>query len=376
MSKVKIGTAKYGFTQKKYAKLKDGENTYRILPPLGDLADKGIWSVFYSIHYGYKNTKGKLRIFQSSLKKNGKSKMIEIPDAAAARIDDLKAKLEDAKKAGNTAITERLGPLVSGKKPMYNLDKNHHMNAIDTQGNIVILKLRHRAKQALDAEIKSLREKGVDPLSVDNGRFFVITRTGSGLDTAFSVKIMQEKMNIQGVGEVNRDVVHKLSDELINRLGDEAAQLDKLYKALTAEEIERVVKTSELSTGQSSAIDELFDSSDDGPSGNDAGGDDDEPENATSSTTVQASSTTTTQTQQASAPAPTPASTSPAPAAAPVENTAAAKASSQVAQAEAATSPTPATTAVAPTTTSNPLQTTGEKVNEMSDADFLKSLGL
>lgn len=357
--KMKIGTAKYGFTQKKYFKLKDGESAFRILPPLGDLASEGRWSMFYKIHYGYKNTKGKLRVFQSSLVKNRKTKMVEVPDAAVERIETFKAKLEEAKSAGNKAVVERLGKLVSGQKPMYNVDSNHYMNVIDTQGNIGILKLRHRAKQALDERIKDLRAAGIDPLSVENGRFFVFKRSGSGLDTSFAVDIMQEKLKVEGVGEVKRDVVHKLSEELIGRLGEEAAELGKLYRALSAHDIKRIVDSSDLMTGQSPVIDELFDSgkSDGGDTsseGEEEYGDEDTSSNsgttaaaAASATTV--ASTTTTAPVQA-APEPTPVTPAPAPV---VETKTAPKVEVK------------STTA-----------TSAEVVADMSDADFLKSLGL
>lgn len=370
---LKIGTAKYGITQKKYFKLKDGESTFRILPPLGDLADEGRWSVFYKVHYGYKNTKGKLRVFQSSLVKNRKTKMVEVPDAAVERIETLKAKLEEAKASGNKAMVEKLGKLVSGQKPMYNLDSNHYLNVVDSQGNIGVLKLRHRAKQALDEEIKALREKGVDPLSVDNGRYFVFRRSGSGLDTTFAVRILKEKINIEGVGEVERDVVHKLNNELINRLGDEAAQLNKLFKEVSADDIKRIVESSDLLTGQSPVIDELFDSAkgDGGSSSSDEGDEDygDEEESSSSSSAAAAASTTqaaTTTTTQAAA------TQAPVQQAAPAQTQAAAPAKT-----ETKTEAAPAQAAAPKVEVkSNPTQTTAEAVSEMSDDEFLKSLGL
>jgi len=357
---VKIGKAKFGFTQKKYFKLKDGESTFRILPPLGELADEGVWSKFYKIHYGYKNTKGKLRVFQSSLVENRKTKMIEVPDAAAARIKDLKLKLEAAKAAGQKAVVEKLGPLVSGQKPMYNLDSNHYMNVIDTQGNICFLKLRQRAKQQLDIEIKKLREKGIDPLSVENGRYFTFTRTGSGLDTSFGVKVGQEKLNIAGVGEVNRDIVHVLSDELISRLGDEAAQLDKLFKALTADEIERIVKESDLLTGQSPAIDEIFDAKGDGDAAEGDAGDEGGEEASTGTEDAQASAPATETKVETKTEVKAEVKTETKPAQTAVE-----KVTAQV-----ASKPEVTPAASAATTT------TAEQVAGMSDADFLKSLGL
>jgi hypothetical protein len=369
---MKIGKAKFGFTQKKYFKLKDGDSTFRILPPMGELADEGRWSMFYKIHYGYKNTKGKLRVFQSSLVVNRKTKMVEVPDAADQRIKDLKAKLEAAKAAGQKQVVEKLGPLVSGQKPMYNVDSNHYLNVIDTQGNIGVLKLRHRAKTALDVQIKKLREKGIDPLSVDNGRFFVFTRSGTGLDTSFQVDIQQEKLTVQGVGEVNRDVVHKLSEELIARLAEEAGQLDKLFRALTSDEIERIVKSSDLLTGQSAVIDELFDNKGDTSGGGEGeeGADDAGDESADDTAAKASAAASEAAAAQAASDAKAKADAQAAAKAASDAKIAAEVKAKNDAAATAAAS-TPAVTTSAPAN-----QTTAEAVSDMSDDEFLKSLGL
>src|ERR1700679_396603 len=126
---VKIGKARFGGQQqqRKYFKLKDGEQVYRILPPLKELADSGRWSVFHSVHYGYKGTDGKQKPFLSPEVKNRKNNMVEIPDAAKDRISTLKAKFEEAKASGNKAALEKLDILV-GPTGMYNLDNNHYMN--------------------------------------------------------------------------------------------------------------------------------------------------------------------------------------------------------------------------------------------------------
>jgi len=254
----KIGKARYGMSvQRKYFKLKEGEQAYRILPPIGNLADEGRWSVYHSVHYGYKTSDGKAKPFLSPEVKNRKTKMVEVADAAKQRIETLKADLEKAQKSGNKAVADKLEILV-GQKGMYNLDNNHYMNVVDAQGNIGILKLRYKAKLALDMQIKSLNSDGVDPLSVENGRFFVFTRSGMGRDTTFAVKVLKEKITVPGVGVVERDVIHTLDQEIINRLEAEAGQLDKLFKSPTAEEVGKIVQTSSLLTGVSTYLDTLY----------------------------------------------------------------------------------------------------------------------
>ena len=49
---MKIGTVNYG-TQKKRLKIVDGNNIFRILPPLGEMAEIGKWHKYYRVEWGY-----------------------------------------------------------------------------------------------------------------------------------------------------------------------------------------------------------------------------------------------------------------------------------------------------------------------------------
>lgn len=335
---MKIGKAKYGGGKKTYFKLKDGDVVYRILPPLGDLADEGFWSVYYRVHYGYKNAEGRSRPFESSLVKNRKNNMVEVADAAVERLDQLKSKLQTAKDAKDKKSVESLHKLVGAPKSLYNLDNNHYLNAIDLQGNIGILKLRHKAKQALDVEIRKLRDKGVDPLSVDNGRFFVFTRTGMGNETQFAVRPYKKTITIENVGEVEQDVVHKITEEVMARLSSEAAELGKLFRKPSEEEVAQIVAESNIVTGISPNIDDILGYKTNGGAAVDAEGDSNVEE--TDAAPEQAAAPEEVKAKPAAKPAPM------------VETKTEAK--------KAATAP----------------QTTAEKVTEMSNDEFLKSLGL
>lgn len=371
-----MSRVKSGYTQKKYFKLKDGASTFRLLPSMEELgyADKSKdknWSQFYSVHYGYKNTAGKLRVFQSTLVMNRKSKMVEVPDAAVERIETLKAKLAEAKESGQKAVVEKLGPLVSGQKPMYNVDKNHYINAIDEQGNIGVLKLRHTAKQALDVEIKKLEAKGIDPIAITNGRLFVFSRSGTGLQTAFKVDVAQELLNIEGVGQVNRDKISNLTPEQIAAAKDQAADLGKLYKKVSPDDVGRIVKASDLLTGISPVIDELFDTKGDA-SGNDEGEDGDEGEDTSTDDSAAKASAAAAYDQAAQSAAEAKAKSdaqTAAKVASDAKIAAEVKAKNDAAATAAASTPTTQTQAAA-------TQTTAEAVSDMTDADFLKSLGL
>lgn len=365
-----FGKASFGGKGRTWFKIKDGNNgPYRILPPMGDLADDGRWSAYYNIHYGYKNSEGKMRTFQSPLIKNRKTKMIESPDAALDRINQLKVKLDEAKKAGNNEMYNKLLELVGGKKSRYNLDSNHYLNVIDLQGNIGILKIRHRAKLALDAKIKELRDSGVEPLDPETGRFFVFSRSGMAMDTIYQVSLYQEKLNIDGVGEVKRDVVHKITEDIARRClvqnkdgsftYKEAARLDRLFKTPTSEEVDRIVREGEK------AVDEILDTAtNENVVDTDESGFEDEETAPVQAATVAAPSQVTTQPVQVSAESVTAPSTS---------QTTPGTYNAEPAATQQSTTPVVSS---APAVVDTTPKTTAQTTAGMTDEEFLKDLGL
>lgn len=262
-----FGKARFGGNQRNWFKLKDGDSIFRVLPPMGDLQEDGRWSQFYKIHYGYRNSDNKMRTFESPEVRNRNTKMVEVRDAALERIIHLKAKLDEAK---DEDLRQKLLKLVGGTKSQFNLDSNHYMNVVDLQGNVGILKIRHKCKLALDAAIKKLRDAGVEPLDPQTGRYFVFSRSGVGRDTMYSVSVYKKKLHIDGVGEVEKDFTHQITDDLAKRLlkekadgtfeYKEAARLDMLFKRPTAAEVERIVLEG------SSAVDEILDKASENPS--------------------------------------------------------------------------------------------------------------
>lgn len=379
---MKIGDGKFGYEKKTYFKMKDGDSIFRIIPGLGDLADDGKWSQYYQIHYGYRNSKGNMITFQSPLVKDRKTKMVEVPDKALERIEKLKAELEKAKADGNAPMVERLMKLVGGQKAMYNLDKHHYMNAIDTQGNIGILKIRHKAKQALDQTIDKLRKAGVNPISINNGRYFVFSRTGKGLDTTFQVTVAKEQIDVPGIGPAERDIIHKITPDMLARIAKEAAVtskedgkdkgLDNLYIMFTAAQVEQIVNQSDIFTGKSPALDEFLTSR--GTTSvvaADESGDDDSEETGRVNTTPAGSTLTQNTATQA-----------------PVAQNTVIATTQQVQQTVTPTvqvSPTPSEKPVpqvaapaAVTSAPSPVQTTAQAVadSQISDSDFLATLNL
>jgi hypothetical protein len=241
-----LGKANYGQrAQKNYFKIKEGDNPYRILPPMFGYAQDGIWNKYYAVEYGYKNSLGKMCPFLDVRVTNRKTKMVEVESPAYLFRMELKADLDaaiDALKAGKGSkeavqeakdLTER-----------FNMDAKYYVNAIDLQGNIGLLKIGSKAMQSLREEMKRLEGSGIDPLSVENGRFFNFKRSGKGRETMYSVVEYKQKKVVIVDGsamEVDVPFVHVLTDDIINRLEREAFDLSKIYKSVTVEQVQDLV---------------------------------------------------------------------------------------------------------------------------------------
>lgn len=231
---MKVGEAKFG-SRKKFFKFEDGDNVFRILPALGELADKGIWSVYYKVCWGYKNAEGRTRLFQDCREVNYQTKMVEVESAAYQRIESLKAKQAELKKSGaDKATMDKMTKLLM----QYNIEGKHHVNAVNLKGEIGLLKIGHKAKLALDALIKKLREEeGINPLAIENGLYVNFNRTGRGRDTIYQVSAYQQKRE-----DGSRVYVYHTMDEgFQSRLDQEAFNLKGMYPAPTPEEIEQIV---------------------------------------------------------------------------------------------------------------------------------------
>jgi len=257
---MQIGTANYSSGSKrtsvKWLKLKDGANVFRILPPIGSLAERGVWARYLKIEWGYKDTKGIHKPFQDCRVVNGKTKMIEVESYAHLHREELKAektRIIDAFKAGK-ATKDQLQE-INDKVMAFNQDSKFYVNVIGSDGQMGVLKVPYKAKQALDAEIKKLNAAGVDPLSVEDGRFFNFFRSGEKLETQYQVTVYKERVETKEYGMVEKDIVHKLTSDIVNRLQTEVldlADLDKMYPKLSSEDVQSIVE------GGPQSVDEVF----------------------------------------------------------------------------------------------------------------------
>lgn len=253
---MKVGKAKFGGNQKNFFKLEEGDNVYRILPPLGSLAEKGIWFKYYAIEWGYKNSEGKTKLFQDPRVVNRETGMVEVESAAHLRREALKKKFSEVTEAFKAGKASKEDVVEARNMTMkYNLEKKYHVNAVNLKGEIGLLKIGYKAMKSLEAQIKKLRDEGIDALGMENGIYFNIERSGKGRDTLYQVTVYTEKVEANVNGEtqlIDRRKTHTMDDAFIARLDDEAFELDNMYPAPTAEEVEQIVN------GGPEALDAVF----------------------------------------------------------------------------------------------------------------------
>jgi hypothetical protein len=241
---VKLGTAKYERQSKNYFSFKRDQNQFilRIIPPYGKLAEKGKFSVYHRVEFGYKGTDGRMKPFLSPRVVN-REKMVEQESLAHVRREQIKSQQAQAKAEGNEAMANKCGELLR----QYNQDAKHYMNTIDLNGNIGLFKIGHKGYTALQAKIKAIKEKdGIDPLGIETGRYFIFSRTGQGRDTLYTVEEYKKKQELsdgQG-GTIVADVSfnHVIDDNIINRLEAEAFELLDVYPSVSLEEEKMIVE--------------------------------------------------------------------------------------------------------------------------------------
>lgn len=264
---MKLGKAKYGSGKKSFKVERDKSNVFRILPPMGKLADAGVWYKYYRVEWGYKDTEGKHKPFLDCRVVNFKNKMVEVESEAYLRRNALYEAWEALKeKEKNNTITPEettnLGKLVELRK-RYNLDAKYYMNVTNLKGEIGVLKLNSRHMNALRDKLKKLQDAGSDPLSIDKGLYFDFTKsnsTGSLQDWTFTVDVYTENVEamIDGVKTtVARPKFHAMDEAFIARLDSEAWDLSDMYTAPTAEQVARIVKEGPV------AVDEILGKSND-----------------------------------------------------------------------------------------------------------------
>ena len=244
---------------KKNFNIKDGDNIYRILPPFGSLASKGIWSVYYRLHWGYSimNEDGRLsmRPFQCPRRtnKNAKTGEIEVTVPCAAcdeyerqkEIREQRLKELEAQNLSKGEISAILEPLNKWLK-RFNRSGAHYINVMNTDGEFGRLAISHKMMLALRAEIDTIRKNwSIDPLDIESGCWINFRRIpGNTLsDYTHKVEPVIELTSVPGVPHpVPMIKLAPLTPQQIQEAMEKAWDLkEEAHRTLSPQQIQRLV---------------------------------------------------------------------------------------------------------------------------------------
>lgn len=252
-----------GFERPPFFKLGHKQDKDRVLitrigPPVGDLAERGVWSRFLKQHFGYTisvpGKNGEKRnipvtfncVEERDRDRNVTQKCPECEEIAAQKAK-LEAKTQSMKAAGKSEeeIDTACRFMKSWLKD-HNLDKKWHMVAKDVSGRWGFLTVSHSCYKLLKGNsenpgiIDRLVAKGADPLGVEKGIWFKLVRTGTHFNEIKDLPeiFMEEKADEPGSYKLKYDALTDQDLEQIAKL----PSLDSLGRPLTFDQIKMLVE--------------------------------------------------------------------------------------------------------------------------------------
>lgn len=190
----------------------DGDNEFRVAPPVKQHRHDGVWFVKYNLHYGYTipNPKDAEKPFGKPFlcieQKNWDTGMItqECPECTLIRerLKALEAEIDRRKQAlmkngmDEAAALDQAGKSVQSLKRWFrdhNIDRRYYMLAKDGTNTWGILKLKKTALDAMKAALgKYTKKTGKDGFDPKDGIWVSISRTGEKLDTKYAAEVAME----------------------------------------------------------------------------------------------------------------------------------------------------------------------------------------
>lgn len=240
-----------------YWSLDFGTSTYRILPPFGLLANKGVWMFYDAVHWGYQDSKGKKKPFRCIRNRNQLGMTTqECPECLniERHVREMEEKEESLKKAklSPEQIKEEL-TLDREWLSNHKLDKSFSLNVMNQSNEIGRLKIKPLCKKALKIQVDELLKTGLNPISSKEGVFFEFQRIQSERGSDYIIKPQEEQVEVGG-RKFSAPKTAPLTRDVLLRMKDESFELSTFYKTISEDQISMLVS----SGGDSSIVDSVF----------------------------------------------------------------------------------------------------------------------
>lgn len=226
-------------------KVKEGNNSFRFLPPLGESAE-GYPYRRWDIIWGLNDPKtGKMRPYASSSHSEKKCPVREYVDILYKRLDDKKAELK-SKGLDDKSIkdqTKSLNKVVSNLRPK----TVYVYNAVDKSGLLGLLEVKPSAhKELKEVMMGYITDYNQDPTSVNNdnddsGVWININRTGQMFDTKYKVTKVQKQQKLENGQIVFVDDREPLPENIKENWEEVGYDLSTVYQNNTYDYLKKVL---------------------------------------------------------------------------------------------------------------------------------------
>jgi hypothetical protein len=246
MSEFKVGSTKRNTNNSggsggglKVHKVEDGDNLFRILPPLWSLADEGRYYKYWRIHWGFKMGNGRSKPIVCTERKDRNGIVTEhcpICDMVA-----MYQKEYDFMKQ-NGASKDELNDFYKEKVVAYGAQGHYYTYAVNAQGEIGLLKLKKTMKDGFESRYDQLKSEGIEANGID-GVFVNIKRAGKMRDTTYTVDIHMESDPKNPRSKVYKE--HTLTPEFLEKIKRETQDLAAFYTPISNDEMAILVNESD-----------------------------------------------------------------------------------------------------------------------------------
>jgi hypothetical protein len=233
---------------KKPIALKDGNNIFRLLPPVARVSPDGSWYQYQRQHWGYgvkdKDGNFQARPFACVQEMDFKTKKVTVPCAECDLIEKNKNALAEAdlKSKGRPPAERKalLQPLWEFSN-LHNLDRKYVMNVKSGDGEFSYIRLPSTVYKDMKVLIKKLRERDIDPFDLDGGVWFNAVRTGEKKKTEYHTEIVMENVKLPNGQKAQVEKSAALTEEEVNAALSEAQDLRNMLTVISPESIQKLV---------------------------------------------------------------------------------------------------------------------------------------
>lgn len=244
---------------KKPKKLQEGDNIYRIIPPIKSCRNDGDgWAVYHRVHFGYHgvdrndNTKTKVRPFECVEVKDYRSGIVKVQCAECENIkrwEERKEKVvaEAVASGKSKEEIEALVEPISEYLFRHNTDKKFYLNVMTPKGEFEVLQLSYTTKKKkLDVTIKQLQKED-DQLDVNdpsNGIWLNFHREGKKLDAEDSVYAVYESRQLPDGTKARVIKRSQLTEDQIKQ-ALECPDLNEVTTRISPDQVRMLVESSQ-----------------------------------------------------------------------------------------------------------------------------------